>query len=52
LNQIESLVDAILSAKKDNPGANTTILEQQIDRRVYRLYDLTDEEIEIVEIEK
>jgi len=49
VRQIESLVDAILSAKKDNPAADTSVLEQQIDRLVFRLYDLTDEEIGIVE---
>lgn len=47
--QIESIVDAILSAKKNNPAADTANLEQQIDHLVYRLYDLTDEEISIVE---
>jgi type II restriction/modification system DNA methylase subunit YeeA len=47
--QIESLVDAILSAKKENPAADTSALEQQIDHLVYRLYNLTDEEIRIVE---
>ncbi|MEN6568499.1 MAG: N-6 DNA methylase [Rikenellaceae bacterium] len=49
VSQIESLVDAILSAKKDNPAADTSALEQQIDHLVYRLYDLTEEEIKIVE---
>ncbi len=49
VSQIESLVDAILSAKKDNPAADTAALEQQIDCLVYRLYDLTEEEIRIVE---
>ena len=49
VSQIESLVDAILSAKKDNPAADTSAFEQQIDYLVYRLYDLTEEEIKIVE---
>jgi adenine-specific DNA-methyltransferase len=49
VHQIESLVDAILIAKKDNPAADTSALEQQIDHLVYRLYDLTEEEIRIVE---
>ena len=49
VEQIESLVDKILSAKKDNPAADTAALEQQIDYLVYRLYDLTEEEIRIVE---
>ena len=52
VRQIESLVDAILSAKKDIPAADTAALEQQIDCLVYRLYDLTEEEIRIVEGEK
>lgn len=44
-----SLVDKILSAKRNNPGANTKALEQEIDEMVYKPYDLTPEEIEIVE---
>jgi adenine-specific DNA-methyltransferase len=43
------LVEAILIAKRANPQADTTKLERQIDRLVYNLYDLNDEEIEIVE---
>lgn len=49
VKQIESFVDVILSAKKDNPAADTSALEQQIDHFVYRLYELTDKEIKIVE---
>src|SRR5690554_2304966 len=48
-NQIEALVDEILSIKKQNSSANTTSLETQIDQLVYQLYDLTDEEIAIIE---
>jgi len=47
--QIESLVDQILTAKQDDPEADTSELEAEIDRLVYELYDLKDEEIEIVE---
>jgi len=43
------LVDQILSAKKANPSADTSALEQQIDLQVYHLYGLTEEEIRIVE---
>jgi adenine-specific DNA-methyltransferase len=43
------LTDEILNAKKSNPTANTTVLETQIDQLVYALYDLTAEEIAIVE---
>ena len=48
-NQIITLVDQILSAKKQNPEADTSQLEQEINRLVYKLYDLTEEEIKIIE---
>ncbi|WP_082081575.1 hypothetical protein [Methylocucumis oryzae] len=41
------LVDKILAAKK--AGQDTRAWEQQIDTLVYALYDLTPEEIAIVE---
>lgn len=44
-----TLVDQILSAKQKDPDTNTSALERQIDRMVYKLYDLTPEEIAIVE---
>ncbi|MGQ9846779.1 MAG: restriction endonuclease, partial [Bacteroidales bacterium] len=47
--QIEALVDKILTAKKQNPQADTSHWEREIDRLVYKLYDLTEEEIRIVE---
>ena len=46
---IIKLVDKILSAKRSNPSADTSALEYEIDRLVYQLYGLTDEEIKIVE---
>jgi hypothetical protein len=46
---IISLVTQILDAKRGNPSANTTVLECEIDRLVYQLYGLTEEEIEIIE---
>ena len=46
---IINLVDKILSAKKDNPQANTSALEREIDQQVYALYNLTPEEIAIIE---
>ncbi|MGC8756565.1 MAG: Eco57I restriction-modification methylase domain-containing protein [bacterium] len=48
--QIESTVDQILSLKKQ--GKDTIELEKEIDRMVYQLYNLTPEEIEIVEGER
>ena len=47
--QIISLVDEILAAKKANHNADTTALEAEIDRLVYALYDLTDDEIKFIE---
>ena len=47
--RIESLVDRILKAKEQNPQADIFNLEGEIDRLVYKLYDLTPEETGIVE---
>lgn len=46
---IETRVNNILTAKKTNSTADTTALEAEIDQLVYKLYDLTEEEIAIVE---
>ena len=43
------LVNQILAAKNADPHADVTALENEIDRMVYSLYNLTREEIEIVE---
>ena len=42
-----TLVDQILEAKRQ--GQDSTELEKQVDRLVYNLYDLTDDEITLVE---
>jgi hypothetical protein len=42
-------VNQILALKKANPQANTSELEAEIDKMVYALYELTAEEILIVE---
>lgn len=42
-------VDEILALKKDNPLADTRLLEREIDFMVYGLYGLSEEEIGIVE---
>lgn len=47
--KIESLVDQILIMKSQSKSAETSDLENQIDQLVYKLYDLTDEEIAIIE---
>ena len=48
-NCIISRVDAIIKAKNADINADTSILESEIDRLVYQLYGLTEEEIKIVE---
>jgi hypothetical protein len=42
-------VSEILNLKKQNPSTDTTDLENLIDQLVYQLYELTDEEIKIIE---
>ena len=44
-----TLVDQILDAKHTDPGADTSDLEDEIDKLVYELYNLTEDEIAIVE---
>lgn len=41
--------EQILTLKQDNPEADTTTLEKEIDAMVYELYELTEDEITIVE---
>ncbi|MEM3499890.1 MAG: TaqI-like C-terminal specificity domain-containing protein [Candidatus Bilamarchaeaceae archaeon] len=49
VKQIEALVDKILASKKENHQTDTSEWERQIDHLVYQLYDLTPQEIEVVE---
>ena len=49
VTQIENQVDKIINAKHTGPDADTSTFENKIDDLVYALYDLTDEEIAIVE---
>jgi len=44
-----SKVEKILTAKQAQTEADTSIIEQEIDRLVYELYELTPEEIAVVE---
>ncbi len=46
---IESLIKEVLNLKQDNNSADTESLESKIDLLVYQLYDLTEEEIKIIE---
>jgi len=49
VSQIENLVDEIIKAKKQDKNADTTQWEREIDELVYKLYDLTEDEIKIIE---
>ena len=46
---IIDIVNKIIETKQDNPCADTSALEWEIDRLVYKLYNLTDEEIGVIE---
>ena len=47
--EIVDLVDKVLLMKRENPQADTSVLEHQIDHIVYQLYGLTEEEINLIE---
>nr|WP_308400852.1 Eco57I restriction-modification methylase domain-containing protein [Campylobacter insulaenigrae] len=49
-NELVSLVDEILNLKEQDKNANTQELESQIDKIVYKLYNLTTDEIKIIEM--
>ena len=42
-------MERILAAKRANPSADTRALEREIDDSVYRLYELSADEIKLVE---
>ena len=46
---IIDIVNEIIETKRDNPCADTSVLEKEIDRLVYKLYNLTDEEIAVID---
>ena len=46
---IINLVDPILSKKYQNAQADTTAEESEIDKEVYRLYGISDEEMKLIE---
>ena len=48
-NQLITYVDLILAAKRTNPEADTSEWEMAIDRLIYKLYGLTNDEICVVE---
>ena len=46
---LEEIVEQILAIKHADPDTETSSLEIEIDKLVYELYDLTEDEIAIVE---
>ncbi|HED0464273.1 TPA: class I SAM-dependent DNA methyltransferase [Campylobacter coli] len=48
-NELINLVDEILKVKEQDKNANTQELENKINSLVYKLYNLTEEEIKIIE---
>ncbi|RVZ84830.1 class I SAM-dependent DNA methyltransferase [Helicobacter pylori] len=48
-DKITDYAEQILALKEKDPKANTQKLEKEIDALVYQLYNLTDEEIKIIE---
>ncbi|GAA9363579.1 class I SAM-dependent DNA methyltransferase [Helicobacter pylori] len=48
-DKITDCAERILKSKEKDPKANTQELEKEIDTLVYQLYNLTDEEIKIIE---
>jgi hypothetical protein len=47
--EIKKIIDEILEAKEKNPEGDTTTLENKIEKLAYKLYDLTENEIKIIE---
>jgi adenine-specific DNA-methyltransferase len=48
-NKVVSSVEHILAVMQRNPGADTSTLQDELNKQVYALYGLTAEEIKIVE---
>ena len=46
---IEKIVQKCIAIKNDNPKADTSQLEKEIDKLVYKLYQLTYEEVKIID---
>lgn len=44
-----SLVNEILSLKSQNPDANTSSIEKEIEQMIYKIYELDEDEISLIE---
>ena len=49
VTKIEKFVNKILEAKEKDTEADTSKQQTEIDKLVYKLYELTNEEIEMIE---
>ena len=49
LDRIINNVDEILKMKSENSSRDVSIIEKEIDKIVYELYNLNDEEIRLIE---
>ncbi len=49
IEKIEELFDMIYKMKQIDLNSNTSAIDKQIDQMVYKLYDLTEEEIRMIE---
>jgi hypothetical protein len=47
----EAALDKSLAAKAKDARADTSVLERQIDNFVYRLYNLTYDEVKVIELD-
>ncbi|MDI6402866.1 hypothetical protein QLX67_12740, partial [Balneolaceae bacterium ANBcel3] len=47
--ELNRLVKSIIETRKTNENADISELKSEIDKVVYQLYNLTEEEIEIIE---
>jgi hypothetical protein len=45
---VDGLVSKILETKKNSAGASVSDLEMQVDEAIYKLYKITDAEIETI----
>ncbi|MBK8610347.1 MAG: Eco57I restriction-modification methylase domain-containing protein [Chitinophagaceae bacterium] len=47
--ELAEIVNQIISAKADNAGVNASLLENKLDKFVYKIYGLAEDEIKIIE---
>ena len=48
-NPCITIADKILSIKAGNTKADTSVFEKQLDEMVYKLYELTYEEVKVID---